>query len=443
MGRLIADQTGSGGSGGNAGAGAIAISGGGAVILEAVNSFTGGVSVSGATLDLAATGAAGSGTISLGDAARLEVQSGVTIGNAVSVAIGDVIDTAGITDATATFNAGTLTIAGTGGSLALTLTNAAATTADFTAVNDGHGGAEITFVACYCPGTRIATPDGNIAIEALRIGDLVTTHAGEAKPIKWIGRRAYAPAFVAANPQLRPVRIRAHAIAPGVPARDLLVSPQHAVLVGTDFGAALVPAGALVNGRSILRDTPTDGVAYLHLELERHQLIEAEGLAAETFIDCVGRGIFQNAAEFAALYPDDAEAAPSQQPPRLEQGFALADAHRRIAARAGLATAAPRPGALRGHVERIVDHPDGVLIEGWVLDESNQQTAQEMEVLCPGAAPVRLLANRYRADLDRAGLAGGRCGFSQIIPAASGAILVRRAADGAMLHGATDLARAA
>lgn len=294
--------------------------------------------------------------------------------------------------------------------------------------------------ACRRPGTRFATPNGETPIEDLRIGDLLITHTGKTRPLKWIGRRTYVASFVAANPQLRPVRIRAHAIAAGIPARDLLVSAQHAVLVRVSrAGDVLIPAGALVNGVSILRDPPTQGIAYLHLELEERDLIQAEGLAVETFVGPDGRGIFQNAAEFAALYPDHIATEPAHRLPRLEEGFAVASAYRHIAARAGLARPANPPGALRGQVERIVDHPDGLLIEGWVFDESDPETAQKLEIPIPGASPVRILANRYRADLDRAGLAGGRCAFSQIIPTTTGGVYVYRVADGAVLKGATEI----
>ena len=141
-------------------------------------------------------------------------------------------------------------------------------------------GTRITFIACYVQGTLIAIPGGERPIEDLRIGDPVCLVDGGTRRIKWIGRRRYTRADVTASPQLRPVRIRANAIADGLPRRDLLVSAPHALFID----GVLVPAAALVNGRSITRDPPGD-VAYLHIALDRHDLILAEGMPAESYVD--------------------------------------------------------------------------------------------------------------------------------------------------------------
>jgi hypothetical protein len=150
---------------------------------------------------------------------------------------------------------------------------------------------------CFYPGTRIATPTGERPVEELRRGDLVLTAAGVAAPVRWMGRQTVATAFADPARSL-PVRIRAGALGEGLPRRDLLVSPGHAMLVD----GVLVTAAALVNGVSIVieRDVPAV-FTYHHVELADQSLILAEGAPAETFLDNAARESFDNWEEHAAL----------------------------------------------------------------------------------------------------------------------------------------------
>ncbi len=153
-------------------------------------------------------------------------------------------------------------------------------------------------VICFYPGTLIATSDGPRAVETLVIGDCVLTHAGAPAPVRWMGRQTVSTRF--GDPmRVLPIRILAGALGEGLPRRDLLVSPDHAILVG----GVLVQAGALVNGATILRerDVP-ERFTYHHVELATHALLLAEGVPAETFVDNIDRAAFDNWAEHEALY---------------------------------------------------------------------------------------------------------------------------------------------
>ena len=138
---------------------------------------------------------------------------------------------------------------------------------------------------CFLAGTLIRTPDGEVAVESLKHGDLVLTQDGRTVPVDWLGIQTVSLRF-ADKMRVLPIRIRAGALAANVPCRDLLVSPDHAILVD----GTLIHAGALVNGTSIVRETNVSStLKYYHVEVEDHSLIMAENTPAETFVDNVDR----------------------------------------------------------------------------------------------------------------------------------------------------------
>ncbi|HEY1935604.1 MAG TPA: Hint domain-containing protein [Acetobacteraceae bacterium] len=160
-------------------------------------------------------------------------------------------------------------------------------------------GLPVTAPVCYVRGTRIATPVGDVAIEELRVGDSVLTAGSAAVPIKWIGRRRVDCRRHMQPEQVFPVRICANAFAQGVPKRDLLVSPQHAIYAE----AVLIPARCLINGRTVAQ-VESATVEYFHIELDSHNLLLAEGLPAESYLDVGDRGRFENGDAPLVLHPD-------------------------------------------------------------------------------------------------------------------------------------------
>jgi hypothetical protein len=190
------------------------------------------------------------------------------------------------------------------------------------------------YTPCYCAGTLIRTGRGNESVETLKIGDEVMTASGALRPIKWIGRRSYGRRFIMGRKDVLPVCIKAGALADNVPARDLWISPHHAMFFADARGDVLIEAKDLVNGTSIVQAQSVDQVEYFHIELDTHDVIIAEGALSETFIDDDSRGMFHNAQDYDALYGDEEKTPARYCAPRLDEGYEVDAVRRRLAARA-------------------------------------------------------------------------------------------------------------
>lgn len=154
------------------------------------------------------------------------------------------------------------------------------------AAGDRAGGG----VICFTPGTRILTPDGPRLIESLRPGDRVQTKDNGPQEILWRGSRRMSGARLYAMPHLRPIRFRAGALGQGRPDEDLWVSPQHRMLVQGRAAQALfnapevlVAAEDLLNDQTITVDLTAREVTYVHLLLDCHNIIFANGMETESF----------------------------------------------------------------------------------------------------------------------------------------------------------------
>lgn len=146
-----------------------------------------------------------------------------------------------------------------------------------------------TATPCFTPGTLIATPRGEIPVEALRAGDLVHTRDNGPQEIRWIGSRRFSGRELAAEPFLRPVLIRAGALGDGLPERDTVLSPNHRVMVSSDQTAlyfedreVLAAAKHLINNRGIFGIT-TISTTYLHVLFDSHQVVLSNGIWTESF----------------------------------------------------------------------------------------------------------------------------------------------------------------
>jgi autotransporter-associated beta strand protein len=350
---VIADQFGNGGTG-------YVVIGQGLVQLQAANTYTGSTTIdNGATLALDASGAGGAGSIVFaGPFAALQVANAALSGNALSNPIANFsldvqIDLTGLSyaaGASAFISNGTLSVTSNGQTDTLALTGIADGT-PFQVTQDAATGSDVSLL-CFCAGTRIATPSGEVPVERLAKGDLVTTLRGAACRIVWIGQGRVL-ATRGRRSAATPVIVKRHALADNVPHRDLRVTKGHSLYLD----GVLIPVEFLVNHRSIQWDDRAQEVALYHIELASHDVLLADGAPAESYRDDGNRWLFQNANAGWALRPQASCA------PVLTGGPLVDAAWRRLLDRAG-----PRSGV------PLTDDPDlHLLVDGKRVDATSRQ----------------------------------------------------------------------
>jgi hypothetical protein len=202
-----------------------------------------------------------------------------------------------VTDGTQSYSVTLIEVAGTGVRLLMFVDEIPPANADLWVVRmaidrteQAAGARSAGGVICFTPGTAIRTVDSRRLIENLAPGDFIATKDNGAQEILWTGSRRMSGARLHAMSHLRPIRLRAGALGQGRPEDDLLVSPQHRMLVNGPAAQALfntaevlVAAEDLINDHSIHVDQNLREVTYIHILLERHQVIWANGLETESF----------------------------------------------------------------------------------------------------------------------------------------------------------------
>jgi hypothetical protein len=351
---VIADESGSGGSG----VGSLIMNGAGTLVLSADNTYTGTTDVQSGTLLI--DGANTNSAVTVGNGGTI---GGTGTAGAVTVESGGTFapgDPSTLTVTSLTLNSGATfaeqiggTTAGTGGTGGYDQTVVESGTIElntamldvsvvnsfmpsvgntFTIINNETGnqvngtfaglvqgttfetddawfqinydaGANndvtLTDVACYCRGTLIRIDHSEVPVEQLAIGNHVVTLSSEMKPIKWIGRRLLDCRRHPDPTSVWPIRVSAGAFGENKPSRDLWLSPGHNIAAE----GVLMPIKALQNGKTIVQHQRST-VEYWHIELDQHDIIFAEGLPAESYLDTGNRTGFVNGGVFIEAHPD-------------------------------------------------------------------------------------------------------------------------------------------
>lgn len=260
----------------------VTVSGGSTLVLGTTTTTTGAGTIaldSGSLVELAHSYAQ---TITFGPigAARLLIDKASSFtGTLANLSAGDTIDPS-TTVSDAVLSSTKLVLTTSSGMITYAVTNPGYI-GNLLLAPDASGNGTNVIVPCFAAGTHIATPGGVVAVEHLAVGDLVRTQGGAIRPVIWIGRRRIDCAKHPDPALVRPIRLRAHALGENRPARDLLLSPDHAVFVD----GLLIPARLLVNHGSITIATDMREVEYVHIELPTHDILLAEGLPAESYLD--------------------------------------------------------------------------------------------------------------------------------------------------------------
>lgn len=162
-------------------------------------------------------------------------------------------------------------------------------TSNATGINAGASDVQNTSIVCYNAGTLIGTPDGEVPVEKLQPGDLVNTLDHGPQPIRWA--RSSDHPLEQVEPEAKPVLIAASALGHGLPTQDLIVSPQHRILVGgggqlevTFKTEAFAPAKSLTSLPGIRHMKGKQSITWIHFACDRHEVVTANGCLSESLL---------------------------------------------------------------------------------------------------------------------------------------------------------------
>lgn len=144
-------------------------------------------------------------------------------------------------------------------------------------------------VICFTPSTRLATIRGEVAVEKLREGDRVITRDNGIQSLAWVGKRDLSARNLTDQPDLNPVHIRKGSLGNGVPERDMIVSPNHRMLMTSHVANAMfgerevLVSAKYLSGLDGITQILTPSVQYIHLMFEQHEIVLADGAWTESF----------------------------------------------------------------------------------------------------------------------------------------------------------------
>ncbi|WP_135507438.1 Hint domain-containing protein [Roseovarius aestuariivivens] len=244
-------------------------------------------------------GGDGNDTINLGDLTSGDADADVAFGGAdedtfQNVGAGDTVvggETGVDNDTLDLTGGGPLTINYQGGDP----TSEAGTVTFFTDATKTTVAGTLTFseienvIPCFTPGTRIATPTGERLVEDLREGDRIITRDNGLQEIRWVGRRDLTGSELRTAPHLKPILIRAGALGRGLPERDMMVSPQHRLLISNERSALyfedreVLAAAKHLTGIEGVDAVEARGVSYIHFMFDQHEVVLSNGAWTESF----------------------------------------------------------------------------------------------------------------------------------------------------------------